>query len=322
VKWAVTLRQTQRFGAILQRRMLTAVALCVLAICASPRIGSSAEVECLGKYDGHSIAPEYLLKFWPSGFRPSPGMCEEAFLHGPIEKGDYEKFLALLRPNYRYLNKVELDSPGGDVNEAIKIGKLIRKYLLTADAPEGHSPDLEFQPYLRGNSDLLCRGPDCVCASACALIWFGATTRMGVVGLHRPHTDDPEFKNAAPPVAANLYRRMISEVMHYLNEMEAPHWVNDTLADTSSDEIKWINNNLSSLDRSLDHPPSYAEWVNASCGRMTDAEYATMLKLAAKGDNRDANETMLHDLLSKKDWEINRCALFLRYSHVDQLAPP
>ena len=325
----------QRSDGLLQKKFMTA-ALSILAVCALARASFGAEVSCLSKYDGtSSVAPEYLAKLWPSGFRPSPGMCRVAFLRGTIEKGDYEKFRAILRPNYRTLPHVKLSSSGGDVDESIKIGKLMRKYLLMAEAPVGHDPNtdalglpptlsLGLPPTLSNNlfsylAQDLCRGPDLVCASACALIWFGATTREGTVGVHRPHTNDPEFKNASPGDAANLYRQMIATVVHYLDEMEVPRAVNDLFTETNSSEIKWIYTDFD--DRSLDHPPSYAEWLSASCGRLTDAEDNAYWKLVGK-QTRDTNEAMLYDLLFKKRAEIERCAFFLRYSRVDQLDPP
>jgi hypothetical protein len=112
---------------------------------------------------------------------------------------------------------------------------------------------------------------------------------------------------------------MIATVVHYLDEMEVPRAVNDLFTETNSSEIKWIYTDFD--DRSLDHPPSYAEWLSASCGRLTDAEDNAFWKLVGK-QTRDTNEAMLYDLLFKKRAEIERCAFFLRYSRVDQLDPP
>jgi hypothetical protein len=327
-------RLSQRADGLLQKRMLLAAALFVFGIFLAPATTTlGAEIDCLAKYDGASIPPpEYLPKFWPSGFRPSAGMCRVAFLHGTIEKGDYEKFRALLRPNSRYLNFVKLDSLGGSLDESMKIGKLMREYLLIAEAPDGHTPDadsLGLQPrlssYTGGElstsspSNDLCRGTDCVCASACALIWFGATTREGTVGLHRPHTDDPEFTNASPQDASKLYRQMIGTVLRYMDEMEVPRVAKDIFAETNSSEIKWLYTSID--DRSLDHPPSYSEWLSASCGRLTNAEYNTYWKLVGK-EARSENDAMLYYLLSKKEAEGRKCEAILRYSRVGQLAPP
>src|SRR5262249_8120296 len=140
-------------------------------------------------------------KLWPSGFRPAAGMCKRGFIRGQIQKGDYEKVRALYGTSFRTMTILYLLSPGGDAEEAMRIGRLLRKYLTSAWAParfstgEGYLPGQTFQ----------CRGTECVCASACALIWFGAVDRFGVVGLHRPRIDDPKFKSLPPADAAKMY---------------------------------------------------------------------------------------------------------------------
>jgi hypothetical protein len=82
--------------------------------------------------------------------------------------------------------------PGGDVDNALKIGHLFRRYLISASAPL-LAPNGVFElPWLvAGKVQYLCRAPDCVCANARALFWFGGVNRQGRVGLHRPHTEDP-----------------------------------------------------------------------------------------------------------------------------------
>jgi hypothetical protein len=178
-------------------RCVWVFALLFLVISGSPL--RAAEVECVRQYDGKPFPEEYAQKLWPSGFRPVAGMCQYGYLHGTIAKGDYEKVRALLRLNQQELNLFYLASPGGDVNEAILIGRLFRAYLITAWAPQDIS-DLSGSGsfFLTTYPTILCRVTECICASACALIWFGAVDRGGVVGLHRPRIDDPTFKTLAP----------------------------------------------------------------------------------------------------------------------------
>jgi hypothetical protein len=51
--------------------------------------------------------------------------CTTGYLSGQIFKGDYEKVATLLAANQPFLNVFALDSPGGDVDEALKIGRLL-----------------------------------------------------------------------------------------------------------------------------------------------------------------------------------------------------
>jgi hypothetical protein len=139
-------------------------------------------------------------------------MCNWAYLRGNIEKGDFKKVRGFYQKNQKILNVLQLDSPGGDVAEALLIGKLLRRDLITAQAPERSVssiyPSGELR-YLGAEENLLCKGSECICASACALIWFGGVERRGAVGLHRPRIDDPAFKALPPAEAFKVYRRVL-----------------------------------------------------------------------------------------------------------------
>jgi hypothetical protein len=174
-------------------------------------------------------------------------------LHGEIVKGDYEKIEQILR--LKKPSTFHLYSPGGDVNEALKIGRLFRQYLIYTDAVGGN--------YFTQTQRFECgQNWDC-CASACALIWFGGAERTGSVGLHRPYTNDPSFRDFPPVEASTKYRQILNDVVDYLNEMEAPKSIIETVVNTSSGEIRWVDAVLDGLDRS----PSVAEWVDATCGK-------------------------------------------------------
>jgi hypothetical protein len=112
-------------------------------------------------------------------------------LRGAIVNGDYEKIKSWINPN---TFAFELMSPGGNVDEALKIGRLLRKYEVDTEAAYNRPP----------------------CASACALIWFGGITRSGKVGLHRPFFDDPAYKRLPLTDASTVYNRMLKDVKDYL----------------------------------------------------------------------------------------------------------
>jgi hypothetical protein len=162
--------------------------------------------------------------------------------------------------NYGSTNFI-LVSPGGDVDEALKIGRLFRKHLLFANAPQRKSDGSIWIYELDRTAP--CRGQNCTCASACALIWFGAVERAGIVGLHRPYIDDPMFAGLPPAEASIRYRQLLDSVVSYLNEMEVPKSIIESMTATSSGDIRWVD----SIDEGLTWPASIAEWVGASCGR-------------------------------------------------------
>jgi len=287
-----------------------------LLICSSgviilgDRVAHAAEVECREKYTEPS--PEDLARtLWPSGFRPTVGMCERGFLHGTIVKGDYEKVAALYRANHKLLTFFSLQSPGGDATEAMKIGRLFRRYLISVEAPLYHVFSIA-----RCSSN-----EECLCASACALIWFGAVERLGQVGLHRPRTADPRFKAMAPSDASVAYKRMLAEISRYLEEMEAPRAAIDAMVATSSSEIRWWGASGAANER--ERTPSIAEWTDASCGSFTENEFETMINLEVKKSaGLMPNEQMLLQFLTQKDTATTKCEFALFHRHVDRLPPP
>ena len=168
---------------------------------------------------------------------PAFGPCGSALLRGKIVKGDYERVRSFIY--FFSTTKFILASPGGDVDEALKIGRLFRKHLILADAP-WRKPDGSIWIYGLDRT-APCRGQNCTCASACAFIWFGAVERDGTVGLHRPYIDDPMFAGLPPAEASIRYRQMLDSVVRYLNEMEVPKSIIESMTATSSGDIRWVD---------------------------------------------------------------------------------
>jgi hypothetical protein len=160
-----------------------------------------------------------------------------------VATGDYKTVQRFLRKSWPELTIIKLISNGGSAYEGMKIGRL-RKYLITTYVP------------LNG-----CGSTGCVCASACALIWFGGVERLGIVGLHRPRFDDPDFASQPPEEATKLYRKVLNNIESYLEEMEVPRPIIPAMVATSSSEVRWVD----AIDDQLSRPPSYAEWEDASC---------------------------------------------------------
>jgi hypothetical protein len=233
-------------------RLCTVVLVLLAGIIPGSPAACAAEVGCLleGRLPGEP--PNLFIK--RSGRDvPLKGQCIMTQLSGPIIAGDYEKVRKLIQNGWPEMLMINLHSLGGSVIEGMKIGRMLRKYLIAAEvSPAG------------------CDSNECDCASACALIWFGAVQRMGRVGLHRPRIGDPDFANSPPEEATRQYRRVLSEIENYLIEMEVPRPIVDTMLATSSSEIHWVD----AVTEGLSRPPSYAEWEDASCHDKFDAALA------------------------------------------------
>ena len=170
--------------------------------------------------------------------------------------------------------------------------------------------------------ELLCSGPSCTCASACALIWFGAVDRSGTVGLHRPKINDPQFAALPPPEASTVYKQALQRISRYLEEMEAPRALIDSMVATSSSEIRWVD----AFNEKLQHPPSFVEWTDASCGGITSREEDVFGQLnyreAMNGEILTEQERRLKDALGTKIFKRNGCMIELARRRQDALSPP
>jgi hypothetical protein len=175
--------------------------------------------------------------------------CQFAWIGGEIHRGDYEKLKRFFADNLPALEIISLSSSGGSVTEALLMGRLVRKYLVRTSTHVSMS---------NGRWDTL---PQYRCASACALIWFGGVIREGSVGLHRPRIDDPDYRTLPPIRASEVYRKVLSDVSQYLDEMEVPRPLIDAMIATASTEIRWVD----APEEKLERPPSFAEWMDARC---------------------------------------------------------
>jgi hypothetical protein len=323
---------------LVQLRPLALLIFATMVISASMNGGSlrAAEIECAQTISlGSSPIPEEVLrKRWPSGFRPTAGMCWVGYLHGVIARGDFEKVSDFYKKNHRVLTTVYLWSSGGEVDDAVKIGKLFRKYLISLEAPTTWRhirgvplipPTLGAPPQWDAQGSLLdtrwfCRGSDCVCASACALIWFGGADRRGEVGLHRPRITDPQFKSLSPVQATAAYRRTLEDIEGYLREMEVPRPIIDTMVATGSSEVQWVDAEKDHLQR----PPSLAEWEDSNCQEVTAKEENTVINLRLKEEQAllSSNDALLLKLLEDRSLKYISCKNDFRRVQVDKLSPP
>lgn len=99
-----------------------------------------------------------------------------------------------------------LDTNGGDVETAMRIGRLLRK-----EAAEAWVPQVA------------------TCVSACVLILAGAANRIvsGKVGIHRPF--NPEAEDTTAAKQRDRYRKLGVAIKEYLEEMNVPSRLYDEM---------------------------------------------------------------------------------------------
>ena len=121
-----------------------AVLVAVFCFLLYARCANAAAVSCVTTWGGGILdytRDSNLRDHFPSGRRPSCATCLEALLKGEIVSGDFNKVISLVRANHPFLDRLLLWSPGGSVEEAMKIGRLVRKAMLVTQAPVGMGLD-------------------------------------------------------------------------------------------------------------------------------------------------------------------------------------
>jgi len=112
----------------------------VLTLLSADSFAAEFICDAWGPIDATSVDRAAATELYPSGRLPNPDGCRSAILlKGAILPGDGERFAKLLRQSHPFLSSVMLWSPGGSVEDAMKIGRLIRKGLIDTEAPSGTS---------------------------------------------------------------------------------------------------------------------------------------------------------------------------------------
>jgi hypothetical protein len=147
---------------------------------------------------------------------------------GTITPGSSEKFAAEVARRGDYIRTVVLNSPGGSVNDALAMGRLIRDKKFATEVEAGK-----------------------YCASSCPLVFAGGLERRAAdkaaIGVHQVAA--VSSANAAPRDEMDVAQRISARCQRYLGEMginlqvwvhamETPH---DRLFVFKPDELKALN---------------------------------------------------------------------------------
>lgn len=223
-------------------------------------------------------------------------------ISGPISAGDFERVevaakRAILEGNGRLT--FSLNSEGGDIAEAMRIGRLARDLLATTNVYgntlyiSGTSVGKELEEYgqkhqnmkfglLAVNSSNLNQEDIVRCYSACVIIFYGGVTRyisdnvdfrggfrnkknIPVIGIHRPYFDQAKYSALSPAEAKIKYRQLEVAVREYLLEMGATVVLADRIFQKASNEMEFIlADSFEVFYRSEE--PFIEEWLIAKCG--------------------------------------------------------
>lgn len=182
-------------------------------------------------------------------------------IEGAIEKGDFMKFASLALTSSE-IGRVYLASPGGDLQESLKIGRLIRSLYLETWAP------------LTAESSLLklSEKTNNMCASSCFYIYAAGTRRFGrVLGVHRPYLPPEEYRKMGLSNAESSHTVVRQLLEKYFKEMNIPNQYLDQIMAISSDRVEWIPE--VQIRKELEgFTPAISEWMSANCKKLEPSD--------------------------------------------------
>jgi hypothetical protein len=238
-----------------------------------------------------------------------------AVLEGKIEAGDFDKLRKFIFLNLT--EQVYLASPGGELAEAMKIGRLLRGLKLSTIVP-ARFPSADLQKQAASMHGLQDAKANFLCASACFFIFVAGIHRDsdlssdGILGIHRPYLSDADLRALAPDNAMAQATRARSLVEQYARDMGVAGKYVDKMFAVSKDEIRWINDDEFASDF-LGFIPELADWVGARCSRLTDTEKRVWEAVKNKtGSQMTEAERIMSKALLLKLSEQDRCEAALQ----------
>ena len=201
-------------------------------------------------------------------------------LVGTIVKGDTEKLRNVIRAQRSGLASIILDSPGGDVEEAIRMADLIKPLFV-----------------------IVVVAPGKFCASACFFVWLAGNPRnaqsreytqllakqkkpqtYGVVGLHRPY-------RANIGDVENDQNQLMKRIQGYLEQQMLSRRLIDLMMSRPSNDIYWLTR--ADFDELGEYSPQIEELLIRRC------DY---VRITARSTERDLDgDKLLRSLACAND---------------------
>jgi hypothetical protein len=202
---------------------------------------------------------------------PASGIGGCISLAGEIEPGDYDRLVRTLLSDAvdDYILNVTVSSSGGDVLEAIKLGKLLSGLYATVWNTEGP------------------------CDSACVFVLVGGRSRIVFpvslrIGLHRPFFDRSYFAGLTVDQAEEKYKELTTLVRDYLSARHVPQATTDRMFDTASPFVSYLSGEDVARGALGHGDPAFDEWLTARCGAIGKEDLEAFLYCQKKGESDPA----------------------------------
>ena len=206
-------------------------------------------------------------------------------INGEIVIGDSAKFSNLLKKaetkyqeygcqkkdfRFGFYAGIELNSKGGDVNESMKIGYLIR--------------EREWQTFVYQNQ---------ICMSSCVFILAAGVFRQvssGKVGIHRPYFQDLK-DNLSTSEIKKIRDESARSWKKYFNDMDISEALVDAMLSIDPSKMKILNESELEFFRLDGTDANWDEKITAQDARkwnLTSSEYRKKQTIASKCHTREA----------------------------------
>jgi hypothetical protein len=201
--------------------------------------------------------------------RPDGTVIRGVKIEGDIVPGDSQKLLDFYKSYGHWISPLYLRSKGGNVEEAMKIGVIVRRLRLDTEVPVW---DAGRQPIEIVKTD---HAENTICASACFLIYAAGATRFGnYLALHRPYLPRAEARKISDAEYESLQKQLMPRVKAYLADMEIDqYWIDRMFAASSQDRYMptWAEAD-SKLHHLMGVVPSLEEVVLSKCNQDADVD--------------------------------------------------
>jgi hypothetical protein len=188
------------------------------------------------------------------------------FIHGKITTKDEEPLaLALAKGGtVKHEPHVYLDSPGGEIFPAMRMGRVLRSAQATTAVK-----------YPKGS-----------CSSACVLLLASGVdrylTRDSRVGLHRPTFPPEMFANLGDDEARRYYDKLSVECQKYLKDMGMDDKLFADMLRVPSQDIRFVDADYCDSVSLTGHDPAHAELVRARAIKRLGRDFVERREKAIK----------------------------------------
>jgi hypothetical protein len=142
---------------------------------------------------------------------------------GEIVPTSANEVAALLEQNREWIGskQIIIDSPGGNLDASMALGRLLRRNRMTILIPKGAE-----------------------CVSACVMIFAGAVFRLyvGKIGIHRPYLNQPIGSQLqAPDKLRSNYEQMLQTIRAYLRDMNVSERLAEDMLKIPPADVRYLS---------------------------------------------------------------------------------